>query len=205
MKFVENAGKVTKWWIVLLNIFFHCTHQIFINHRWSASLRIIVHIFTSFIKVSHPSPHHCITHGMFSLHLTKLTMNIGCFHISYIQRRDYRPHFTCGGLLYFLEHFKHAGWCLNVVLLSVNCVHAFQKDQQLCTHAHHSDCSVAAAISANRTYFMDTPRTMFICKFRHEGKECNFYLVAENSILFSTEEIRASTESVSFRMFTFPI
>jgi hypothetical protein len=46
-----------------------------------------------------------------------------------------------------------------VVRLCANCVRAFQKDQKLCTHAHHSDRSVAAAIFANGTYFVDTPRT----------------------------------------------
>jgi hypothetical protein len=42
-------------------------------HRRSAAPRIIIHIFASFIKVSHPSPRHSITHGMLSVHLTKLT------------------------------------------------------------------------------------------------------------------------------------
>jgi hypothetical protein len=87
-------------------------------------------IFASFIKVSHPSPYHWITHGIFSIHLTKLTMNVSRFRVSCIQETDYRPHFTCGGLLDFLEHCKHTGRCVNVVRLSANCVHAFQKDQQ---------------------------------------------------------------------------
>jgi hypothetical protein len=39
-----------------------------------------------------------------------------------------------------------------------NRVRAFQKDQKLCTHAQHSDRGVAAAIFANGTYFVDTPR-----------------------------------------------
>jgi hypothetical protein len=49
--------------------------------------------------VSHPSPYHWITHGMFSIHLTKLTINVSQFHASCIQEKDSRPHFTCGGLL----------------------------------------------------------------------------------------------------------
>jgi hypothetical protein len=72
---------------VLLNLLFHCTHQIFINHRRSAALRIIMHIFASLIKVSHPSPYHWITHGMFSIHLTKLTMNVSRFDILRLWRR----------------------------------------------------------------------------------------------------------------------
>jgi len=39
---------------VLPNLLFNCTHQIFIHHRRSASPRIIMHIFASFIKQSHP-------------------------------------------------------------------------------------------------------------------------------------------------------
>jgi hypothetical protein len=42
-----------------------------------------------------PSPYHWIIHGMFSIHLTKLTRNISQFHVSCIQEMDYRPHFTC--------------------------------------------------------------------------------------------------------------
>jgi hypothetical protein len=71
--------------MVLLNLLFHCTHQILINHRWSAAPRIIMHIFTSFIKESHTSPYHWITHGMFSIHLTKLTKNVSQFRVSCIQ------------------------------------------------------------------------------------------------------------------------
>jgi hypothetical protein len=48
---------------VLPNLVFNCTHQIFIHHRQSAAPRIIMHIFASFIKQSHPSPYHWTTHG----------------------------------------------------------------------------------------------------------------------------------------------
>jgi hypothetical protein len=34
-------------------------------------------------------------------------MNVTRFYVSCIQETDYRPHFTCSGLLDFLEHFKH--------------------------------------------------------------------------------------------------
>jgi hypothetical protein len=55
---------------VLLKLLFHCTHQIFINHKWSAAPRMIVHVFAYFVKVSHPSSYHWITYGMFSIHFT---------------------------------------------------------------------------------------------------------------------------------------
>jgi hypothetical protein len=115
---------------VLLDLLFQCTHQIFINHRRSGAPRIIMHIFASFIKVSHPSPYHWISHGIFSIHLTKLMMNVNRFHVSCIQETDYSPHFTCGGLLDFLEHCKHTGRCVNLVRFSANRVRAFPKDQQ---------------------------------------------------------------------------
>jgi hypothetical protein len=41
--------------------------------------------------------------GMFSIHVTKLTMNFSRFHVLRIQETDYRPHFTCGRILYFLK------------------------------------------------------------------------------------------------------
>jgi hypothetical protein len=59
-----------------------------------------------------------------------LTMNVSQFHDSCIQEMDYGLDFTCGGLLDFLKHCKHTGWCVNVVWLSANCVRAFQKDRQ---------------------------------------------------------------------------
>jgi hypothetical protein len=101
-----------------------CTKSSLTTDGWS------LHRSSRPSKVSHPSPYHWLTHGMFSIHLIKLMMNVSQFHISYIQETDYRPHFTCGGLLDFLEHCKHTGRCLNMVRLSANCVHAFQKDQQ---------------------------------------------------------------------------
>jgi hypothetical protein len=40
-----------------------------------------------------------------------LTMNVSRFHVSCIQETDYRLHYACGGLLNFLEHFKHRMMC----------------------------------------------------------------------------------------------
>jgi hypothetical protein len=36
-----------------------------------------------------------------------------------------------------------------------------KRTNKLCTHAHHSDRSAAAAIFANGTYFVDTPRIIY--------------------------------------------
>jgi len=115
---------------VFPNLLFNCTHQIFIHHRRSAAPRIIMHIFASFIKQSHPSPYHWTTHGMFSIHVTKLTMNFSWCHVLCIQETDYRPHFTCGGILYFLKRYKHTARCVNTVRMSENSVRALPQNQQ---------------------------------------------------------------------------
>jgi hypothetical protein len=130
VKFVENAGKETKQWIV-------CSLEsstALIKSSLTTDGRPLRGSSCTFSRLSlesHPSPYHWITHGMFSIHLTELTMYVSRIHVSCIQETDYRPHFTCGGLLDFLEHFKHTGRCVNVVLLSKNCVRTFQTDQQI--------------------------------------------------------------------------
>ena len=129
---------------VLPNLPFNCTHQILIHHRWLAAPRIIMHTFASFIKESHPSPYHRTTQGMFSIHVTKLTMNFSQFHVLHIQETDCRPHSTCGGILYFLKHYKHTAWCVNTVRMSANCVHALLQNQQArhaCTLSWLQCCS----------------------------------------------------------------
>ena len=118
---------------VLPNLF-NCTHQIFIHHRRSAAPQIIMHIFASFIKQSHPSPCHWTTHGMFSIHVTKLMTNFSRCHVLPIQETDYRLHFTCGGILYFLKHYKHTARCVNTVRMSANSIHALPQNQ-LTQHA----------------------------------------------------------------------
>jgi len=115
---------------VLPNLRFNCTHQIFIHHRRSAAPRIITHIFASFIKQSHSSPYHWTTHGIYSIHVTKLTMNFSRCHVLRIQETDYRPHFTCGRILYFLEHYKHTARCVNTVRMSANSVRALPQNQK---------------------------------------------------------------------------
>jgi hypothetical protein len=42
-------------------------------------------------------------------------MNFSRFYVLRIQETDYRPHFTCGGILYFLEHYKHTAQSVNTV------------------------------------------------------------------------------------------
>jgi hypothetical protein len=71
--------------------------------------------------VSHPSPYHWITHGIFSIHLTKLTMNVSRFHVSCTSH-------AAGFSIFF--KILNRGWCINVIRLSANCIRAFQKDQQ---------------------------------------------------------------------------
>jgi hypothetical protein len=49
---------------------------------------------------------------MFSIHLTKLAMNVSQFHVSCIQETDYGQHFTCSGLIDFLN-IINTGRCVN--------------------------------------------------------------------------------------------
>ena len=109
---------------VLPNLPFNCTHQIFIHHRRLAAPRIITHIFASFIKQSHPSPYHWTTHGMFSIHVSKLTINFSRCHVLRIQEMGYKQHLIWGGIIYFLKHYKHTARCVNTVRMSANCVRA---------------------------------------------------------------------------------
>ena len=81
--------------------------------------------------LSHPSPYHWTTYGMFSIQVTNLTTNFSRFHVLHIQERYYRPHFTCGGILYFLKHYKRTVRCVNTVQMSVNCVCALPQNQQI--------------------------------------------------------------------------
>ena len=134
-KWPWNLSKMQGKWrngesSVLSDLLINCTHQIFIHHRRSAAPRIIMHIIASFIKQSHPSPYHWTTHGMFCIHVTKLTMNFSRFHVLRIQETDYSPHFTCGGILYFLTHYKHTARYINTVQISANCVRALTKNQK---------------------------------------------------------------------------
>jgi hypothetical protein len=42
-----------------------------------------------------------------------------------------------------------------------------KRTTKLCTHAHHSDCSVAAAVFANGNYFVDMPLQYPAIPFAH--------------------------------------
>jgi hypothetical protein len=89
---------------------------------------------------------------MFSIYLTKLTMIVSSFRVTWFKKL---MHFTWGGLLDFLEHCKHTGRCVNLVRLSQI---ASAPIKRIDTHAHHCDRSVTATIFANGTYFMGVPR-----------------------------------------------
>jgi hypothetical protein len=121
--------------------------------------------FASFIKVSYSSPCNWITHGIFSIHLTKLTMNVSQFHVSCIQETDYRPHFMCSAFLDFLVHCKHTGWCVNVVRLSADCVCAFQKDQQTLHICSGNICKGNVFCGYASCYVCDNLYCLISCSF----------------------------------------
>jgi hypothetical protein len=109
----ESAQQIMKYFNCKLEACNVCMHEVHVYwcHKYGSALRtklngsfrykIIMHVFASFIKLSHPSSFHWITQGMFSIHLTKLTMIVSRFHVSCIQGTDYRPHFICGGIFRF--------------------------------------------------------------------------------------------------------
>ena len=143
---------------VLPKLRFNCTHQNFIHHRRSAAPRIIKHIFTSFIKQSRPSPYHWTTHGMFSIHVTKLTMNFSRCHVLHFEETDYRPHFTCSGILYFLKHYKHTVRCVNTVRMSANSLRALPQYRQTRHPCAPSWPQRSRGNSRKRNFFLDNTR-----------------------------------------------
>jgi hypothetical protein len=56
--------------------------------------------------------------------------NLQYLYCAVAQETDYRLHFTCGGVLYFLNHYKHTARCVNTVRQTANCVHALSKNEQ---------------------------------------------------------------------------
>ena len=81
-------------------------------------------------------------------------MNFSQFHDLCVEETDYRPHFTCGGILYFLKHNHTAQW-VNTVRKSVNCVCALPQNQQ----TQHTCTIVTAAL-----------------QFQHSQTEFNFWV-----------------------------
>jgi len=113
-KWLWNSRKIQGNWpngesSVLPNLLFNCTHEIFIHHRLSAAPRIIMHMFASSIKESHPSPYHWTMHGMFSIHVTKLTMNFSRCHVLCIQERitDRISHAAGFSISLNIKHTQH--------------------------------------------------------------------------------------------------
>jgi hypothetical protein len=77
-----------------------------------------MHVITTFVELSNPFVHQPITHSIFTVHFTYLTMNISRFHISCIQKTDNRPYFTVGGALDNLERFKRTEQYVNTICFS---------------------------------------------------------------------------------------
>jgi hypothetical protein len=88
------------------------------NHRRRAVPLLAIYIITTFVELSNPFPHHSITHGILTVYFTYLTMNISRFHVSCIQTTDIIPHFTVGGALDHLEHFKRTEQNVSTICFS---------------------------------------------------------------------------------------
>jgi hypothetical protein len=114
---------------------------------------------------------------MFSTHITKLTVNFSQFHVLCIQETDYRLHFTCGGILYFLKHHKHIAQCINIVQMSANCVHVLPQNEQA-QHACAPSWPIVATFT-NRTYFLDNPRIFHVRDYSSVYLSINFIADAD--------------------------
>ena len=88
------------------------------DHKQPAAPRLVMHIITTFVELSNLFSHHSITHEIFTVYFTYLTMNISRFHISCIQKTDNRPYFTVGRKLDHLEHFKRKEQYVNTTCFS---------------------------------------------------------------------------------------
>jgi hypothetical protein len=71
-------------------------------------------------------------------------MNVSRFHISCIQKTDYRPYFTVGGTLDRLKHFKRTEQNVNMIRCSRNGVWVLlieEGSQCTCTKQQPQRCS----------------------------------------------------------------
>lgn len=131
-------------------------HFIRAGHQFPLAIQTTGRVVTSsmtslpIIKRSRPFSYHWITQGMFSILLTKLTMNSSWFHVLANKKPDYRLHFTSGGLLNFLNYYKHI----------IRCVNAYWMSKKW-----HSYC-----LLANETCFVDIP-PLVVVKFLDELEE----------------------------------
>jgi len=74
---------------------------------------------------------------------------------------DYRLHFTCGGILYFLKRYKHTAQRVKIVRMSAHCVCTLPQNQQTrhaCTPSWPQRCSgnilIRNLLSGYPTYFL---------------------------------------------------
>ena len=79
-------------------------HQIVIDQRWPTGMLFVKHRDAAYVELTNSSPDHFISNGIFTIHLTKLIMNVSWFDVSHIQETDNSPYLTVGGML---DHFKH--------------------------------------------------------------------------------------------------
>jgi hypothetical protein len=147
-----------KWWNgespVLLNLLFHCMHQIFINHRRSSGSSCIF---------LHPSL-KCLTHLLTTESLMACSpytsqswrMSAGFLFLAFKKRITGRISHVVGFSIFLnIVNTQDDAWtwftCLQMASVPS------KRTNKLCTPAHHSGRSAAMAIFANGTYFVDTP------------------------------------------------
>jgi hypothetical protein len=75
------------------------------EHRQPAAPWLVMRVITTFMELSNPFPHHSIIHGIFTIYLTHLTMNISQIHISCTQK-GITDHISARGAHDHLEHLS---------------------------------------------------------------------------------------------------
>ena len=145
--------------------------DVMVNHLFSLTVSSTARTKSSFTADGRPLRRSSRTFLRPSLngrtHVTKLTINFSRFHVLHIQETDYEQRFTCGGIPYFLKHYKHTARCVNTVRMSANCVCALPQIQQtrhacapIVTAALQHQCSQTELIFWI-TYVFEC--TVFVC------------------------------------------
>jgi hypothetical protein len=89
---------------ILSNFFINLFFEVLSDERWAPRSLFVMKICPAFIKHSTPLSHTRLIHYTFTIHCRKLSMNVN----SAVQKKDYRSHFTVGGIIIFLINFKHS-------------------------------------------------------------------------------------------------
>jgi hypothetical protein len=145
---------------ILSNLFVNLFFQVLSDERWVPRSLFVMNISPVCMKHSTPLPHTRVIHYTFNIQCRKLSTNVNSADILCLQTTDHRSHFTVGGIITFLHHFKHSQklfkWC--------NRCETYLKKRQRTTEVERPWISTeswpARELCTNGLYFLDDPRTI---------------------------------------------